>query len=79
MLFHPNPDKFISGAYIKIGFFKSDNEDLAFQDEIHGSIMEQIEKTMDLIRTKYLIYSISYEGVSRRETPQFPVEATVNP
>ena len=30
---------------------------------------------MDLIKTKYLIYSISYQGVSRRETPQFPVEA----
>ena len=30
---------------------------------------------MDLIKTKYLIYRISYEGISRRETPQFPVEA----
>ena len=30
---------------------------------------------MDLIKTKYLIYSISYEGGSRRETPQFPIEA----
>ena len=75
LLFHPAPEKYIRGAYIKIGFFKSDNEDLAFQDEVHGSLMEQIEKTMDLIKSKYLIYSISYEGVSRRETPQFPIEA----
>lgn len=42
---------------------------------MHGSLMEQIDKAMDLIKTKYLIYSISYQGVSRRETPQFPVEA----
>ena len=75
LLFHPDPEKYVRGAYIKIGFFKSDNEDLAFQDEIHGSLMEQIEKSIDLIKTKYLIYSISYEGISRRETPQFPVEA----
>ena len=75
LLFHPNPERYIRGAYIKIGFFKSDNEDLAFQDEIHGSLMEQIEKTIDLIKTKYLIYSISYEGISRRETPRFPIEA----
>lgn len=75
LLFHPDPEKYVRGAYIKIGFFRNDNEDLAFQDEVHGSLMEQIDKTMDLIKTKYLIYSISYEGVSRRETPQFPVEA----
>lgn len=30
---------------------------------------------MDLIKTKYLIYRISYEDISRRETPQFLVEA----
>ena len=75
LLFHPEPEKYVRGAYIKIGFFRSDNEDLAFQDEIHGPLMEQIEKTIDLIRTKYLIYGISYEGISRRERPQFPIEA----
>lgn len=75
LLFHPDPERYVRGAYIKIGFFRNDNEDLAFQDEVHGSLMEQIDKVMDLIKTKYLIYSITYEGVSRRETPQFPVEA----
>lgn len=75
LLFHPNPERYISGAYIKIGFFRNDDEDLAFQDEIHGSLMEQIDKVMDLIKTKYLIYGITYEGISREETPQFPVEA----
>lgn len=75
LLFHPDPERYVRGAYIKIGFFRNDNEDLAFQDEVHGSLMEQIDKAMDLIKTKYLIYSISYQGVSRRETPQFPVEA----
>lgn len=75
LLFHPDPERYVRGAYIKIGFFRNDNEDLAFQDEVHGSLMEQIDKAMDLIKTKYLIYSITYEGVSRRETPQFPIEA----
>ena len=75
LLFHSDPERFIHGAYIKIGFFKDDKGNLAFQDEVHGSLMEQIDKAMDLIKTKYLIYSISYEGISRRETPQFPLEA----
>ena len=75
LLFHPQPEKYVRGAYIKIGFFRSDKEDLAFQDEIHGSLMEQIEKTIELMKTKYLVYSISYEGTSRRETLQLPLEA----
>lgn len=75
LLFHPDPERFVFGAYIKIGFFRDDKGNLEFQDEIHGALMEQVDKAMDLIKTKYLIYRISYEGISRRETPQFPVEA----
>ena len=75
LLFHPDPERFVNGAYIKIGFFRDDKGNLEFQDEIHGSLMEQVDKTIDLIKTKYLIYRISYEGISRRETPQFPIEA----
>ncbi len=75
LLFHPEPEKYVRGAYIKIGYFASSEEDLIFQDEIHGSLMEQIEKTIDIIKTKYLIYRISYEGMSRRELPQIPMEA----
>ena len=75
LLFHPDPERFVTGAYIKIGFFRDEKGNLEFQDEIHGPLMEQVDKAMDLIKTKYLIYRISYEGISRRETPQFPVEA----
>jgi len=75
LLFHPNPEKFVTGAYIKIGFFQKDDEDLAFQDEIHGSLMEQIEKTFDLLKSKYIIFAISYEDISRREKPTFPIAA----
>ncbi|MCK5687104.1 putative DNA binding domain-containing protein, partial [bacterium] len=36
LFFHPDPEKYVTGAYIKIGFFKS-NSDLLYQDEIHGN------------------------------------------
>ena len=75
LLFHPKPEKFVTGAYVKIGFFRSDDDDLAFHDEVRGSLMEQIEKAFDLLKSKYLVYAISYEGVSRREKPAFPVAA----
>jgi ATP-dependent DNA helicase RecG len=74
MLFHPDPEKFVSGAYIKIGFFRTDS-DLLFQDEIHGNLFEQIEKTMDFLLTKYTKALISYEGLTRIETSEYPKDA----
>jgi ATP-dependent DNA helicase RecG len=74
LLFHPNPEKFITGAYIKIGFFETD-DDLKFQDEIHGNLLEQIEKTMDLLLTKYIKAIISYEGMNRIEKMEYPKAA----
>ncbi len=75
LLFHKDPERFVTGAYIKIGFFQDDKGNLDFQDEVHGPLMEQVDKTIDLIKTKYLRYKISYEDIVRRETPQFPLEA----
>ncbi len=74
LLFHPNPDKFVTGAYIKIGFFETD-DDLKFQDEIHGNVFEQVEKTTDLLFTKYIKSSISYEGLNRVEKYEYPKDA----
>lgn len=74
LLFHFNPEKFVTGAYIKIGYFQSD-DDLKFQDEIHGNLFEQIEKTMDLLFTKYIKAEISYEGINRVEKFEYPKEA----
>jgi len=74
MLFHPDPEKFVSGAYIKIGFFRTDS-DLVFQDEIHGNLFEQVEKTMDFLLTKYTKALISYEGLTRVETYEYPKDA----
>ena len=74
LLFHPNPEKFVTGAYIKIGYFETD-DDLKFQDEVHGNLFEQIEKTMDLLFTKYIKAEISYEEINRVEKYEYPKEA----
>jgi len=71
LLFHPTPEKFVSGAYVKIGYFESD-DDLKYQDEIHGNLYEQIEKTTDLLFTKYIKSKISYEGINRIEQYEYP-------
>ncbi len=74
LLFHPKPEKFVTGAYVKIGFFETDS-DLIYQDEIHGNLFEQVEKTIDLLFTKYIKALISYEEIYRVETYEYPKEA----
>lgn len=74
LLFHPKPEKYVTGAYIKIGYFENE-ADLMYQDEAHGNLFEQIEKTMDLLFSKYIKALISYEGISRVETYEYPKEA----
>ncbi len=74
LLFHPDPEKFVTGAFIKIGFFRTDT-DLLFQDDIHGNLFEQVEKTIDLLLTKYIKAFISYQGLSRIETYEYPENA----
>ncbi|MCO5241080.1 MAG: putative DNA binding domain-containing protein [Chitinophagaceae bacterium] len=71
LLFHPDPEKFVTGAYTKIGYFETD-ADLIFQDEAHGNLFEQIEKTIDLLFTKYIKAIISYEDIHRIETYEYP-------
>lgn len=74
LLFHHKPEKYVTGAYIKIGYFEKE-ADLMYQDEAHGNLFEQIEKTIDLLFTKYIKAVISYEGISRVETYEYPKEA----
>ena len=71
LLFSDRPEQYVSGAWIKIGFFVTD-DDLRYQDEVHGSLFEQLEKTLELLHTKYLKAYISYQGLQRRETFLFP-------
>lgn len=61
----------MNGASLKIGFFASD-DDLRYQDEVTGNLFVQVEKTMDLLYTKYLKAVISYQGLQRVETYPFP-------
>lgn len=75
LLFHPDPERFVFGAYVKIGFFDGADDALLFQDEIHGPLMLQVDKVIDLLTTKYTHRIISYEQGHRIETPQYPFDA----
>jgi ATP-dependent DNA helicase RecG len=74
LLFHPKPEKYVTGAYIKIGFFESD-DDLRFQDEVKGNLIDQAERSLDLLKSKYSQAIITYQDGNRSETFTFPEEA----
>ena len=58
LLFHPEPEKYMAGAYIKVGYFQSDSG-LDHQAEIRGSLFQQITKSLALLHTKHSAASAS--------------------
>jgi len=75
LLFTEKAEKWIPGAYVKVGMFGADDSDLLYHDDVHGSLLEQAEKTLDLIYFKYLKAKIWYEnGEQRVEKFPFPKE-----
>ena len=53
LLFSKDPERYQLGAFLKIGYFETD-ADLLYQDEIHGSLLEQVDKAIELIYLKNL-------------------------
>ena len=74
LLFHPEPETFVTGAYIKIGYFES-NANLLYQDEIHGDLLSQADQVVDILKTKYMRTAISFEGLQRIESYPVPDQA----
>ena len=73
LLFHPSPHQSVPDAYVKIGYFRG--SELLFQDVVEGDLFTQVDKTMDLLYSKYTRALVSYDGVYRVETFPVPREA----
>jgi len=74
LLFHPEPQHVFPGAYTKIGYFETD-ADLRYEDAIKGSLLEQAEKVIEVLRLKYLKNWVYYDGIVRDERYPFPLDA----
>jgi ATP-dependent DNA helicase RecG len=70
LLFHQNPEKYVFGAFVKVGYFEND-ADLIYQDEFHGALITLPDEIIETIYRKYFKGMISYEGLQRIE--DFPV------
>ena len=73
LLFHPSPERLLPDAYVKIGYFRG--SELLFQDVIEGDLFKQVDRTMDLLCTKYTRGLVSYDGIYRVEIFPVPREA----
>ena len=82
LMFHPDPEKYITGTAIKIGFFGDENGelgnsvgDVVYHDIIRGPFIEQVDKATEIIYSKYMKALISYDGNQRIENYFWPREA----
>lgn len=74
LLFGQRPQKYYLQSQVKIGKFLTDTE-IITSDIVEGNLFEQIETTLEVLRAKYLISNIKYEGIHRREILEYPYEA----
>jgi len=74
LLFGKNPQRFYPAAYLKIGKFLTKTE-IQSSDIVEGNLFEQITNALEILRTKYLISKIKFEGIHRREILEYPYEA----
>jgi ATP-dependent DNA helicase RecG len=75
LLFGKNPMKYFLSSYFKIGRFGENSSDLMYQDTIEGNIFGMVDRIMDLLKGKYLTSPISYQGLLRTDTLEYPEAA----
>ena len=75
LLFGKRVHKFFPAAEFKIGRFHNDESDLIIQDVVDCNLIQMAGKVMDLLRSRYLVSPIRYEGLQRIEELEIPQKA----
>lgn len=75
LLFGKNPCRFFINAFVKIGRFGQTDDDLRFQEVIEGNAFQLADKTLEMLDRKFFISPISYKGIQRVESWEYPYEA----
>ncbi|HDP99363.1 MAG TPA: transcriptional regulator [bacterium] len=74
LLFGKQPQNVYLQAIVKIGRFLT-NTDIQFTDIVDGNLFQQVENTLEILRSKYLVSNIHFEGIHRRDILEYPYEA----
>ena len=59
----------------RIGRFGRDEADLMFQDVVDGNIIQMTDRVIEVLKSKYLISPVHYEGLQRIEPLEIPEDA----
>ncbi|MEW6618807.1 MAG: ATP-binding protein [bacterium] len=74
LLFGKDPQRVYRQSIVKIGKFLTETE-IQFTDIVKGNLFEQIENALEILRSKYLVSEIKYEGIHRRDILEYPYES----
>lgn len=75
ILFGKEPSRFYPNLFVKIGRFGKDDADLIFQENIEGNIITQVYAILEMLQYKFLVKKVSFEGINRIETNEYPIPA----
>jgi ATP-dependent DNA helicase RecG len=75
VLFGKDPGYFYPNTFVKIGKFEDDDFTIHFQEVEDGNIIQILDKVLRTLDYKFLIRNISFEGMNRIETLEYPVPA----
>lgn len=75
VLFGKDPGAFYPNTFVKIGKFEDDDFTIRFQETEEGNIIQVLDKVLRTLDHKFLIRNISFEGMNRVETLEYPVPA----
>ncbi len=75
VLFGKDPGRFYPNTFVKVGKFDDDDFTIRFQEMEDGNIIQVLDKVLRTLDHKFLIRNISFEGMNRVETLEYPVPA----
>lgn len=63
LAFYKGPEIWVTGSYIKVGYFRKSDADLTYQDEAHGSLIEQFMFPQEVFR-EILLNAVAHKDYS---------------
>ena len=75
VLFGKDPGRFYPNTFVKIGKFEDDDFTIRFQEMEDGNVIQVLDKILRTLDHKFLIRNISFEGMNRIETLEYPMPA----
>lgn len=75
LLFAHNPERFFECTGFKIERYASEGTNLIIQDIIEGNLIQMADRVINVLKERYLLSPIHYEGLQRIEKLEIPEDA----